>query len=1148
MSIPTNNLELWLDASDINSVSIENSVPVSITDKSGKTGAWSVFRGATINNAQNNLSSIRFSGTGDAIVPPNSVSPNAFSFMHNSETNVFGVIKMAELGSASSILSSNHLLLTTYNNKDIGPGYRMFYGVSSRHGPSVMAHINKGVSGEYVVGLTALNQFVSNGWYIFHIVTRPAATALNRGVLTVGNRSFSNNIFNSSASNSSSQSRLRLISIDNNNDSITGELGELLIYRGAMSELDIFNIKDILANKWGLSSQLVPLTPTPTPTITRTPGPTSTPTPSITPSSTPEIQTYISNTNSSYSIKGISSFSVDRDNMRLFYTTSTGDVGIRSIKTNNLIQYAKVGSRSITSSVYNSFNDRLYIGNTSSTTANNTLTILDGNNLSKIQDIDLGTVVTTTSVKFQAKQLILDKTNNKLYGFLDASSTRPVQRVVRWDLTNNASVNILTSLYDVYDMYLDEPNNLLYVSAKSTNNTNQIYKISTITDTLIDTFTIYGRNIIVDNNKIIYTDIDTFYIRDLSNQSLLFSYKLHTTINRFTQNGPYAISYDRDTGTAYVFDAYARNRDPKFLVFNTQNNGSFVGMFGFGGANGTNGVNRAHYDPVLRKNFAMTTGLYLYAICPENLVKNNGFSRLTLPGTCVAGVGKITKQTGYMTPWTVSANADIVSMSFCNSVESYNPFASLGPSSGSGFIEQTIQTVSGYDYMVEFRIGLAPGFSSTSDRMCRMSITADNNQILYDQLFNVKTSPSSTTYSSLGWQTRSAVFTANSNSCKLKFYSPDPNISIGGAAIDNVIVTRTTYSNTPLPTPTPSPSAPSNISSAISGWNFNIGSLRLLSTSTKHSQTQPAFYGGVMVDDENVVFTPFTSTNIGLYNIDNLTYTDGPAHGKVAGAFFGGVLCADKVIMIPHNSNNIGIYDTSNKLYSDGPVASGFAGGVVTPSGLVVMAPHTTTNIGLYNSVTNTFTAGPAHNQGNSAVFAGVVYMPNNKVLLVPRNADNIGIYDIDNNSYSNGPAHNMGDGAFIGGVWSPRNNKVILIPHNATHVGVYDIATNTYSNGAVHNRGGAAFAGGVLLPDLRILLVPHTSTYVGIYDPVLAKYTNGPSIGAGSAGRYVGGLLGGGDRVIMCPANNAEVRHVTLSNAANITRSILRSLLLNKF
>lgn len=1150
-TIPTTNLELWLDASSIADIVMENGSPISIADKSGKTGVWSINRGALINNAQNNLSSIRFSGSGDVITAPSNVNENTFSFMHNTETHIFGIMKVATIGGSSPI-ANNSLILTTYNNTDIGPGYRLSYGSSARHGAGIMSHINKGMPGAYVVGVTALNQLINNNWYIFHVVTKPSASIANRGTITIGSRSFANNRFTEPLSTLSSQSKLRLISVDDNNDSITGELGELIIYRGSMSELDVYDIKEVLANKWGLANQLIPLTPTPTPTVTRTPGPTTTPTPTVTPSSTPEILTYVSNSNSLYSIPGITSFSVDRDNLRVFYTTDKGEIGVRSIKNNNLIQYAKVSSRDVFSSAYNTTANKLYVGASASSSSNdNSLLILNADNLTTTTTIGLGNIVSAGTIRrFQATKLILDKTQNKLYGYLFGTATQPIQRLVRWNLSDNSSVNVLTSIYEIYDLYLDEGNSLLYVSAKGLDNINRIYKINTTTDTVVETYNIYARYFYVVNNQIVYTDLDTFYIRDLNTLSINFSYKLHTTVNRLTRNGPYAISYDPDNNTAYVFDAYARSRDPKFFMFNIQTR-TFMGTFGFGGANGTLGVNNAYYDSILRKNFAMTNNQYLYMICPENIVKNNSFARSSLPGACVNGVGKVAKYNNYMTHWTVSDTADIVSMSFCRSGEPYNPFASLGPSSGSGFIEQTISTVAGYDYLLEFRIGLAPGFSNTADRMCRVSVLDDNNQTIYNQLFNVKTTPTSTTYNSLGWQTRSAIFTATSSACKLRFSSPDPNISIGGAAIDNIIVTRVTYANTPLPTPTPSPSSPGDNLSAIENWNFNIGSIRLMtsnSTSPMHSQNQPSFYGAVSVDDETIAMIPFSSTNIGLYNSDNYTYINGPAHGKAAGAFFGGVLYANKVVMVPHNSNNIGIYDTTNNLYLDGPQASGFAGGVVTPDGTVVMAPHTASNIGLYNAINNTYIAGPAHNQGSTAVFAGAVYMTNNKILLVPRDANNIGIYDPSNNSYTNGPAHNMVDGAFIGGVLFPSNGKVILIPHNSPNIGIYDIATNSYTNGPAHGRGGAAFAGGVLLPNRKILLVPHTSAYMGIYDPISNTYTNSSSIGTGSAGRFFGGLLIGGDKVVLCPANNANIRYVSFATPANIPHSVTRSPLLNKF
>ncbi len=89
------------------------------------------------------------------------------------------------------------------------------------------------------------------------------------------------------------------------------------------------------------------------------------------------------------------------------------------------------------------------------------------------------------------------------------------------------------------------------------------------------------------------------------------------------------------------------------------------------------------------------------------------------------------------------------------------------------------------------------------------------------------------------------------------------------------------------------------------------------------------------------------------YSVGVATYTDGPAHGKGTGAFFGSTLLPNgKVLLVPFSVNR---------------------------------------NIGIYDPIENTYTNGPAHGKGNSA-FIGSTLMPNGKVMLTPNSSANIGI------------------------------------------------------------------------------------------------------------------------------------------------------------
>jgi hypothetical protein len=1137
MSIPTNNLKLWLDATLVTGNII--------TDQSGQTGDWSLNNSQSVPNAVNNLSSIKLNSSGSSIVAPDSVGFSSFNFMHSSSAHIFGIMKLGSFNRLSSI-SNSSILITTYDDNSSGPGYRLFFGTNAKRGSGITTHISKGVSGSYAVGLSAFGQMLQNNWYLFHINTNPSASASNRGSITINNLSYANNRFSDTPSSANSSSKLKIVASSDDPNANFGEIGELLIYSGTMTGNDIDTVKNYLADKWSLSENIIRITPTPTATPTATPGPTPTTTPTPTPTSSPDGIKHITNSSTKYSTPKISGFDIDAAGLRYFHCTTAGEVMSTSLSNNRLLQYAQL-THPIRSCAYDSVSNTIYVGinNNSSSGVNSVVTALDADTLS----VKSSNSQSVTGIQSPvATKLVVSSSVGKLYGKIEKRLDNITkQQVVMWRTTDLSSfTSILSNISMVYDMVVDEANGKLYISA-NINSVDKIYQVDTTTNALLQSWNIYAKSLYVSNNLLMYTTNDSLYFMDLSNQTTLFSYQLHVPkAGRFTRNGPYSLAYDPD-GYLYVFDAYARDNEPKFLLFNTINY-SYVGTYGFVGPSTTFGVSSAKYISGLRKILAMYTDNYLYNICPENLINNSLFSRKTLPGKCdnsTGFVGKATIDINSISPWIISgSDVSVISMSYCNKSEQYNPFVSLGASSGSGYIEQSFNTVSGYDYLVEFKMGNTPGFTSTSDKMAKVSLSNSNNQTIYDQIFAIKSVVVGKTYASLGWQSKSFVFTANSATTKIRFSSPNSAISAGGSTIDHVIVTRVTYASSPLPTPAPSPSNPGDQISSFN-WNYNIKSL----TATNGpilSKTLPSFNGGVLVDNENAVFVPFSSNSVGLYNIDNNTYTDGAVHGKGTAAFIGGVLYGNNVLMIPYNSSNIGIYNVGKDYYSDGPVASGFAGGVLTSQENLVMAPYSSSTIGLYNPSTNAYTNGPAHNQGSNAVFAGAVSLNNGKVLLVPHNATNVGIYDPSNNSYTNGPAHNAGSSAYFGGVLIPSLNKVVLIPQNATNISIYDITANSLTAGPAHNQGTLAFAGGVLLPNNNVLLIPYNSSYYGIYNPINNTYTNGARSPT-TTGKFVGGLLVSGNKVLPCPANSNIITYIRFGATAAVNGSLLRSRLINK-
>jgi len=81
-------------------------------------------------------------------------------------------------------------------------------------------------------------------------------------------------------------------------------------------------------------------------------------------------------------------------------------------------------------------------------------------------------------------------------------------------------------------------------------------------------------------------------------------------------------------------------------------------------------------------------------------------------------------------------------------------------------------------------------------------------------------------------------------------------------------------------------------------------------------------------------------------------YFSGPAHGEGSGAFRGATLSPDgRVVFAPFDSSNVGIFDPSTDSYTSGPAhgegSSAFQGATLAPDGRVVFAPTDSSNVGI---------------------------------------------------------------------------------------------------------------------------------------------------------------------------------------------------------
>lgn len=1159
--LPTNNLELALDFS-----SLTNNTAIS--DGSGKNNSWIINNATLVANGLNNLTTLRLSGN-SSIEPPASISASFFNFLHNSEGHVFLIAKMPSRDN-SSITSANYLLFGTYPDENAGPGYRLYVGSSTKYGGSVMTHIARGSLGTYSVELLSLGGVAEETWNLIHIYTNPSSTnASNRGYIELNNTTVSNNVFNLAPSNSNSPISFRILGVDTDgNGEVVGELAELAVYKGPLSSADIENIKTAMVNQWGLPVEIIFPTPTPTPTITPsiTPTPTVTPTPSVTPSSPPP--QFSTGSSNGLDISGISDFAVDADSLLLYAIKDSNSIDVIDLQDNtttatislidttlsaqfNSARFTRAASFRAKACAIDEDNNLLYVGSlVSGASYRSAISIVDLNSRAVIDTI------TNSNPNFgYINRMIFSPKQNKLF----LTETYGSDSTIAVDLDTKTYATLFSG--GVSDIALDDTNNKLYIAItrgyklRQYNTTDN----SLIGESVADDM---RSMILLSNNRLAYTTSNSLRIVDADNISTtLYTYAFSAAnfALRSSAYSPHVLTYDADAGILYSFPDRAISNKTKVLMFDV-NNYAFKGIYDFPGKVSGYGARKAKFNKKLKKNIALhPSSNKLYIISPDQAITNGSFDDTTLRGSCSNSFTKEGFTSSVSLPgWQISGSSvKISSMSFCNSRDSYNAFINMGASTGTGSVSQSFSTVPDATYTVEFNMGNAPGFNRNTPRMVRVRVTTGSTT-LYNQIFTTRSIATGSTYSTLGWEKRSFSFKAIGSTSTITFSSPPSNLSQGGAAIDNVFVSRSTYQDSITITPTPTPQQQdsglsylqNNFTSAV-----NIGSPAYLDVTNDYSGGKTAAnvslsFAGAVNKNRNVYLIPYNSPVIGiLYPEQDMKYVDGATHGMGTQAFFGGVtIGADTIFMAPHKATNIGLYSIRNNTFSTGPevTSMAYAGCVRTANNKIVLVPYNSDTVDIYDIATNTITQGPSHG-GPDTAFMGGVLLSNNKVLLVPHSYGQIGIYDPVQNTYT-GVAQN--DGQFIGGVLSANNNKVILVPYGSSYVGIYDIDSNTYTRGASHSRGAAAFSGGVLLPDGRIVFVPYNSSYAVVYDVTRNRCSSfGPRRGFSSRinNKFVGGVLLRDGTVVFAPHKYTKVGLAEPPNVVNLSPYVVESPHINK-
>jgi YVTN family beta-propeller protein len=134
----------------------------------------------------------------------------------------------------------------------------------------------------------------------------------------------------------------------------------------------------------------------------------------------------------------------------------------------------------------------------------------------------------------------------------------------------------------------------------------------------------------------------------------------------------------------------------------------------------------------------------------------------------------------------------------------------------AGYISQTIQTIPGQQYVLEFNYS-GNNFSNSSNTVFNktftVSITNSTNFISQNYTFDIKpymqyySSLIGPDYNKMGWQTGSITFIASSSSSTIKFESTCATCGCFGPTIDNVCISSSSCKCNYVIPPTPTPTA-----------------------------------------------------------------------------------------------------------------------------------------------------------------------------------------------------------------------------------------------------------------------------------------------------------------------------------------------------
>ena len=247
---------LWLDASDLSTITLNGSNVSEWRDKSG-AGAPAAAQGFAANQPARNASgingrgSVDFDGT-ESLVFGSSTA--AFNYLHNSTGSTLFIVWKPD---ATSDPNSIRYLLNNTNNATANTGISLFFDDRSSvpRNNRIFYSVNRGVSGQPTSSFVTNNDFVvaANAFFVFSAVADNAnATAASR--LFLYHNGTSSGVTNTWANAAATGNAPLNLTIGNfGGGGAPASIAEILFYQGVLGTAARQTVERYLGKKYGIT-------------------------------------------------------------------------------------------------------------------------------------------------------------------------------------------------------------------------------------------------------------------------------------------------------------------------------------------------------------------------------------------------------------------------------------------------------------------------------------------------------------------------------------------------------------------------------------------------------------------------------------------------------------------------------------------------------------------------------------------------------------------------------------------------------------------------------------------------------------------------------------------------------------------------------